>query len=134
MGKSKYTEMKNKLNTNNNVRAMAQRNADLENTRDQLMQHLLEFKKILGKPTLIQNLTQPEKQAISKLMEDINSTAIDLSNKSLGEGALVMGTAALNSILLLHEEINQLKFHNFYLTKRVESLETSPKQKDEVKE
>lgn len=134
MSKSKYTDMKNDLNKQNNVRQVAQRNAELENIREGLLNLILEYKAILGKSTLIQNLTQPDRQKLGKLMEGINSMATELSNKNLGEGALVLGAAGLNSVLLLHEEINQLKYHNFFLTKRVEVIEEANKIKEPIKE
>lgn len=124
MGKSKYADLyKNKANTSSNVRATSQRNIDLEDTRNRLINFLLEYKNMLGQTTLLQNMTQQEKINTTKLLESINTSAIDLNNRNVGEGTLALGVSALNCILLLHEEINQLKYHNFYLTKRIEQLE-----------
>lgn len=119
MGTSKYKGIENSTNE------VGRRNSLLERSREKLMNAIIEYKKILESTTLLANLTQPEKKKMSELLNQINNLTLEVDMHSVGEGNRVIGSTAINTMVLLKDEINQLKYHNFYLTKRVEELEKS---------
>lgn len=125
---------KSKFRGANNPSEAARRNADLERSREKLMEAVMAYKDLLSETILLANRTQPEKKALNDLLADLNKLSLEVDTRNVGEGSRVLSSAALNSILLLHDEINQLKFHNYYLTKRVEELEEKQSEEKEESE
>lgn len=128
MGTSKYKGMENTTSE------VGRRNAALERSREKLMNAIIEYKKILESTTLLSNLTQPEKKKMAELLNQINNFTLEVDVHSVGEGTRVIGSTAINTMIILNDQINQLKYHNFYLTKRVEELEKALNKDDDGSE
>jgi hypothetical protein len=127
LGKSKYKATENPSD-------VGKRNAQLERSREQLMGAVVKYKELLDDTVLLSNRTQPEKKALSDLLYDLNNFALEVDTRSVGEGSRVIGSTALNSLLLLSDQLNQLKYHNYYLTKRIEALEAELPNAEEQEE
>jgi hypothetical protein len=103
----------------------SQRLAELEDAREELMEKLLKFKEVLNSKVLMANRTELEKREISTLTNAINSAAVELDNKNLGEGSMTLNVAALNAILMLHGQVNELRWLLYGLQKKVNEAEQS---------
>lgn len=104
---------------------------DLEDAREALFQKIIEYKDLLKSKVLMSNRTDMERQRISELTQEINTAAFDLDGKNFGEGTLTLNAAALNSIVLLHGQINELRFHLHDAKKTIEELQAQQGGKEE---
>lgn len=97
----------------------SQRLADLEKAREELMEKLLQYKEVLNSKVLMSNRTELEKRDVSTLTNAINAAAVELDNRNLGEGSMTLNVAALNAILMLHGQINELRWLLYGLQKKI---------------
>ncbi len=57
-----------------------------------------------------------------QMFADLNHFATELELVNVGEGFMTLAITALNSVILIHDEINELKFQNYMLHKKVVEL------------
>lgn len=114
------------------ARDEAKRAAELEKSRERLAEALDQFIKFLTDTTLPENRSVSEREQQTKLLASLPRLGSDLNKRNLEEGSMVIASTCLNSILVLRDEINKLKYQNYFLKKRVDELES--KFKDPQKE
>jgi hypothetical protein len=91
----------------------------LEKARDNLHNALAAYRSLLKDTTLSDNKGHKEKTLQMQVFSDLNQMAGDLEVLNMGEGLLSLTITSLNSILTLRDEINQLRFQNFMLNKKL---------------
>lgn len=110
------------------------RMSELEDAREELMEKLLKYKDVLNSKVLMGNRTELEKKEISALTNAINVAAVNLDNKNLGEGSMTLNVAALNAILMLHGQVNELRWLLYGLQKKINESEDTNTQPEEENE
>jgi hypothetical protein len=104
----------------NSAKEEAQRSAELEKARDALGSLLESFIKLLTSKTLAKNRTRKERDYQKDLMSRIPLSAAELDVRNVKEGSMSIFTTAMNSLLVLRDEINNLRFQNYFLNKKVD--------------
>lgn len=95
---------------------------NLEKTRSALQALVLEYKELLQKTQLAANRSTDENRSRHKLIVDIHDFAGQLEFANAGEGLMTLCIAAMHSILVIKDEINDVKFQNAVLNKRLKSF------------
>jgi len=101
----------------------AARVANVEKSRDKLHRAINSYRGMLKETRLPQALTQKDKDAQMQVFAQLNEYAGDLNSKNAEEGTMSLTITALNSIFILRDELNLLKFQNLMLHKKIEGLE-----------
>ena len=94
----------------------------LERARDNLHRAINQYRVQLKTTTLAENRTAKEREEQNQVFKNINKYAGDLEQQNAGEGVLTLCISSLNSILLVRDDINALKFQNVMLHKEIEKL------------
>lgn len=101
----------------------AERISLLTKTRDLFSDAILEFRSLLKDAGLASDRTQGHKDRLTKNLSDLNGYAGDLEKINAGEGVFSLIFTTINSLFTLRDEINDLKFQNLSLYKRLVALE-----------
>ncbi len=96
--------------------------AELEEARKKLQKAVLAYKDLLQSNVLSSNRTMEDNERRNNLIFSLNSLCGELDFLNAGEGLMTLNLAALHSLLLLKDEINDLKFQNAYLHKKIKPL------------
>ncbi len=96
--------------------------AALEEARRRLQEAILIYKDLLTSNTLASNRSTEEIEKRNQLIFSLNNLAGELDFLNVGEGMMTLNLTALHSIMMLKDEINDLKFQNAYLNKKVKPL------------
>lgn len=115
--KSKYRQPVNVADENRRLQ-------ELEDVREELMGALLKYKNLLSDKVLLANKTEMEKKEMQSVLTAISNLASNLNEKNVGEGNMTVSVAALNAILVLHGQVNELRWRMHSLYNKVYS--TSP--------
>lgn len=91
----------------------------LEKTREKLMEAILEYKNQLQSKILIQNMSSQEKGKMTITLDAINDLGQQLNTQNQAEGSLVLAITSLNAILMMHNEINELKYEIYLLNDKL---------------
>jgi hypothetical protein len=94
----------------------------LEKARTALQTAVLEYKELLQKTQLAANRSTDENRTRHKIIVDMHDLAGQLEFVNAGEGLMTLCITALHSNLLLKDEINDLKFQNAVLNKRLKAV------------
>lgn len=94
----------------------------LEAARSRLQGSILRFKDELKKNTLSANRTVEEGNVRKSLLAELNYGAGELDFINVGEGIMSLAISSLHSAFLLKDEINDLKFQNAVLSKRLNEV------------
>jgi hypothetical protein len=87
------------------------------------LQHaILAYKDLLQKTQLSANRSTEDTRLRNKVIVDIHDLSGQLDFLNAGEGLMTMCITALHSSLLLKDEINDLKFQNAILNKKIKSI------------
>lgn len=97
--------------------------SNLNKTRDAFSKAVLEFRALLKDPTLSNEHNQVQKERTNKILADLNGLAGDLEALNRGEGIFSLAILSLHGLLGLRDEINDLKFQNLQLFKKIKALE-----------
>lgn len=101
----------------------AEKISKLAQIKDDFSNAVLEFRALLKDPTLAQNKSQLQKDRSHKVFQELNRCAGELERYNAGEGVFSLLFIALNSCLTLKEEINDVRFQNLMLHKKIKQLE-----------
>jgi len=123
-GKSKYADYERAQAQAGAASDAARRHRELESAREQLMQKLMGYKDLLNDKVLMSNRSELEKKEIQGLLGAINVFSSELNDKNVGEGSLTLAVAALNAVLILHGQINELRWRQYEMHKKLEALES----------
>lgn len=96
--------------------------ARLEKSRQGLQAAVLEFKELLQKTQLASNRSTEDNRHRQGVIISAHDLAGQLEFLNAGEGLMTLCVTALHSSLLLKDEINDLKFQNAVLNKRLKAL------------
>lgn len=99
----------------------------LSKARDDFGKTVLAFRSLLQDKTLSGQRTQAQKDHQVKIMQQMNVYAGDLEAANLGEGLFSLAFVSLNSLFTLRDEVNDLKFQNLMLHKRLKELNENTK-------
>lgn len=94
----------------------------VEKARNSLHVAIDKYRKILKDSTLPKNKDKQSKEHQMQMFSDINHFATELELINVGEGFMTLAITALNSIVVMHDEINELKFQNYMLHKKILEL------------
>lgn len=94
----------------------------LEKARAALQTLVLEYKELLQKTQLAANRSTEENRARHKIIIDMHDLAGQLEFVNAGEGLMTLCVTALHSSLMLKDEINDIKFQNAVLNKRLKTI------------
>jgi len=106
----------------NDGRDVARRAAELEKSRDKLAELVDSYISLLVDKKLAKNRSMSERERQSQVLEQLPTLASELNARNVEEGTFVLSAASLNSILVLRDEINVLRFQNHHLYKNMEKL------------
>lgn len=101
----------------------ATRVADVEKSRDRLHRAVNAYRGILKETKLPDAFTQKDRDQQMKVFADLNEYAGELNSKNAEEGTMALAITALNSALVVRDEVNNLKFQNMMLHKKIAQLE-----------
>jgi hypothetical protein len=104
----------------NAARDEAKRSTELEKARDTLGNLLEGFIKLLTNKTLSKNRSRRERDYQKELLARIPPAAAELDLRNVKEGSMSIFTTAMNSLLVLRDEINNLRFQNYFLNKKTD--------------
>jgi len=105
------------------TQAQAQRVAGIEKARNDLHGAVNAYRVLLNETRLSSAKTQKDTDQQMSVFSRLNEHAGTLNTKNAEEGTMVLSITALNSILLLRDEVNNLKFQNLMLHKKIAKLE-----------
>lgn len=108
----------------NAARDEAKRSAELETARDKLGTLVEGFIKLLTDKTLAKNRSRRERDYQRELTSRIPLAAAELDLRNVKEGSMSIFTTAANGLLVLRDEINNLRFQNYFLNKKVDDALT----------
>lgn len=114
--KSKFEKRKD------SARDEARRAAELEKARNNLAEGLDQYIKFLTDKTLPENRTMGDRDTQTKVLNGLPKLATELNKRNIEEGSMVIASTCLNSILVLRDEINKLRYQNYFLNKKVDEL------------
>lgn len=92
---------------------------EVKKYRDALYEGVVKYRSILQDTTLPSNRTKAQNDERTKLFEHLNTAHGDLQQVNVGEAPLALDFLALNCILGLQDQINELKFQNTMLHKKL---------------
>ena len=95
--------------------------AKLEESRKALYASVLDFKSLLKDYELSANRTSDENKARQELLVKLNNQAGQLEYLNAGEGLMTLTITALNCVTLLQDQINDLRYQNAVLNKKVKA-------------
>lgn len=104
-------------------RLAARRQKELEDIRDKMFAAINEYAALLSDKRLTENKSINDKDAQSRLLEKLPQLASEVDLRSRSEGTHALLTVCLNSIVLMRDDNNRLRFQNFELNKRLGELE-----------
>lgn len=96
----------------------------LEASRKELQSLVLRYKDHLQKTELASNRTVADSRDRQQLLHGLNDSAGKLDFLNAGEGLMTLCISSLHSILLLKDEVNDLKFQNAVLNKKIKNIES----------
>jgi hypothetical protein len=102
----------------NVARDEAKRAAELEKARDRLGDLIEKYIKILTDKTLPENRTTKQKEYQKELMGRIPQAAAELDLRNVKEGSMSIFTSVMNTMLVLRDEINKVRYQNFFVNKK----------------
>lgn len=108
-----------------NPQNVAKQVRDLDNIRDALTDQLLEYRGFLGDRTLNSNKTEMEKKAMNDVLSKIQDLSMKLETMNVGEGTMTLSIAALRSILIIHNDVNNLTWRVYSLYDKLDSIQKS---------
>ena len=94
----------------------------MEESRKALYASVLDFKSLLKDYELSANRTSDENKARQELLVKLNNQAGQLEYLNAGEGLMTLTITALNCVTLLQDQINDLRYQNAVLNKKVKAL------------
>ena len=106
----------------------SQRMAVMEKARDGLHRAVNGYRALLGETRLAAARTQKERDLQMEVFGNLNTFAGELNIRSAEEGTMALAITALNSVLVNKDELNDLKFQNYQLHKRIAKLESESKE------
>lgn len=121
--RSKYANLGQRAPQGQDKSISGQDLKDLERVRDGLMENLLKYKELLESKVLLSNKTEMEKKELKTIVSVLGQYASELDTKNIGEGSSTLNAAALNCILLLHGQVNELRWRVYELHKRIDDIE-----------
>ena len=130
-GRSKYSEYIKEQERNKAASQQAARLREIENVREQLFKDIESYRKLLNDQVLLGNKSELEKRNVDGLLKSISGLSVELNEKNIGEGGLTLAVSALNAILILHGQINELRWRLYETHKKVQAL-TEEKAEDKV--
>lgn len=110
----------------------ATRMANVEKSRDKLHRSVNSYRALLKETKLPEAMTQKDKDQQMQVFAQLNEFAGELNSKNAEEGTMALAITALNSVLVMRDEINNLKFQNLMLHRKIESLGKELAAKQEV--
>jgi len=97
--------------------------AALVQAREAMYAAMTDYRKLLQDSTLAGNRTKAQKDEIERAFAALNAANGEMERLNVGEAPLTLLFTALNAILLVKDQANELKFSNALLLRRIESLE-----------
>lgn len=94
----------------------------LEGARKELQALVLEYKDLLQTSQLSANRSTEDNRTRQQLLFKINDSAGKLEFANAGEGLMTLCIASLHATLFLKDEVNDLKFQNAVLNKKIKTL------------
>jgi len=104
------------------ARDEARRSAQLEKAREQLAEVIDSYIKFLTDKTLPKNRSLKDRERQTQVLGSLPSLAAELNRKNVEEGSMVVASTCLNSVLVLRDETNKLRYENYFLNSRVDEL------------
>lgn len=99
----------------------------LEVAREALHAAVNGYRGLLRDKTLSSNRTEKDRDAQMNVFVSLNKGAGDLETENAGEGLLVLAITALNSVILLKDELNIVRYDQAMLYKKFLALEATVK-------
>lgn len=112
----------------NVVQGEGKRLGELEKARANLGNLLEDYVTLLVDKTLPENRPAAGREHQKSILDQIPRAASDLDLRNVGEGSAVIYSACLNSMLVLRDEINKLRYQNHFRKQEVKKL------KEEIEE
>jgi len=94
----------------------------IEAARRELQTLIIEYKDLLQTSQLASNRSTEDNRLRQQLLFKLNDVAGKLEFLNVGEGLMTLAISALHSSLILKDEVNDLKFQNAVLNKRLKAL------------
>jgi hypothetical protein len=94
----------------------------LEAARKDLQKFVLEYKDLLQASQLAVNRSTDDNRSRQQLLFKINDAAGKLEFENAGEGLMTLCISSLHAILFLKDEVNDLKFQNAILNKKIKTI------------
>lgn len=94
----------------------------LESARKELQVCILEYKDLLQSSKLAANRTTEENRNRHQLLVKLNDLTGRLEFANAGEGLMTLCISSLHSALILKDDINELKFQNAMLNKKLKAV------------
>lgn len=97
--------------------------AELQKARDSMYSAMANYRALLQDSTLAGNRSKVQKDEIERVFIALNVANGEMEKLNFGEAPLALIFTALNSALLVKDQVNELKFGNAVLLRRLEVLE-----------
>jgi hypothetical protein len=94
----------------------------LEAARRTLQTLVLEYKDLLQLTQLASNRSTEDNRNRQQLLFKVNDAAGKLEFENAGEGLMTLCISSMHAILILKDEINDLKFQNAILNKKIKNI------------
>jgi hypothetical protein len=104
---------------------------ELEAARAKLGGLIQTYANLLANTTLAENRTTQEREAQKGLLLSMLPAAGELDEKNVLEGTHSLLAAVINASVLLHDQLNKLKYENFILNQKIEKMADKAKQPEE---
>lgn len=92
---------------------------EVQRARDALYEAIAQYRGLLNEYVLPQNRTKAQNDERTKIFQNLNIAHGDLEQLNVGEAPLALTFTALHGLLTLRDEINELKFQNTMLYKKL---------------
>lgn len=112
---SKYANMQS-------GREEARRLADLEKSRLKLGLLIESYAKLLTDTTLPENRSAEASENQRNVLDSLPKAAAELDMRNVMEGTQSILIAVLSSSLILRDQVNKLKYQNYFLNQKVQQL------------
>ena len=108
----------------------AKKISGLSDVRNKFSEAVTKFRALLKDFTLREKKAHAQLEVQKKIFEELNKHAGDLEQLNVGEGLFSLSILSLSSVLYLHEEVNELRFQNVMLGKKIKELTEMRKSSD----
>lgn len=103
----------------------AKRVNKLEKSREALHLAVSGYRALLLDKTLARNRLEADRANQMRIFSELNRTAGELEGDNLGEGLMSLAITALNSIINVKDEVNNLRYEQAMLYKKIVALEAA---------